>query len=382
MRAGSSEWGVLAPTLPVNGIPSSFHHEEDPMKMMWWCSGLISCLILGLASPAKALEVEILGQVNHMVMWADDGDQDDFFVADNDNSSTRIRFQGEETFDAVKTGIQIEIEAQRNASNTLTIDRDDDGTLEWNDRWLNVYFGTPFGRFEIGKGDGAANNSAEQDLSGTGVIIYSDTTATAGSFIWKNSDGTPFREGTTIGATRSNFDGLSRNERLRYSTPSFAGLFLAASVTNGQAWETGLWYAAELYGKLAAAIAYVNGEDRDAFDQWSGSISWLAPFGLNLTFAYGLRDFDTSTNGRAEAENYYGKVGYKFDIHAISIEYGLTEDLQTEGDDSSHYGLGYVIMPWEAVELYAAYRNYMLDVDTGSDPEDFRQLMAGTRIKF
>ncbi|KJS33224.1 MAG: hypothetical protein VR64_03165 [Desulfatitalea sp. BRH_c12] len=352
------------------------------MKKAYCLAALLAvCLVLGAFSPAMALEAKVSGQINQMVMWADDGDEDDFFVADNDSSSTRFRFTGSEKFGAVTAGFQFEMEAQRNASNFVTIAQTDDGDFEWNDRWMNVYFDTAFGKFEIGKGDSAANNTAEVDLSGTAVVTYSDINATGGSFAWQNDDGTDF--GTTISGTRNNFDGmLSRTERLRYNTPLFAGFQLAGSVSNGDGWDASLWYAAEFYGKLAAAIGYTKPEDRSAATdyQLAGSISWLAPFGLNLTASYGTRELEAP--GRDDATTWMGKVGYKFDIHAVSVEYGMTSDLRLDGEDSSNWGVAYVVNPWKPVEFYAAYRHYMLDAAAGPDPEDIQVAMAGTRIKF
>jgi hypothetical protein len=68
-----------------------------------------------------AFEAKLSGQVNQMMMWADDGNEDDFFVADNTNSSTRFRFTGSQPFGKIKAGFQIELEAQRNRSNELFI---------------------------------------------------------------------------------------------------------------------------------------------------------------------------------------------------------------------------------------------------------------------
>ncbi len=364
------------------------------MKRTWINSAIIAMaalLAIGGLTPAQALDVKVSGQVNQMAMWADDGDLDNFFITDNSNSSTRFRLTGEEAMGAVKVGFQIEMEALRSPSNGLTMATENDGasTFNLNDRWLNVYFDTQFGKLEIGKGDSAANTTAEVDLSGTNVINYSDINATAGAFVWKNSDGTDFRGGDDVNNTRDNLDGaLSRTERIRYNTPSFAGLTLAGSVANGEAWDTSLSYAAEIYGKLAAAIGYTDTRKRDGatagvdlnYTQLSGSVSWLAPFGLNITAAYGERYLDI--DNREDPINYYFKVGYKKAIHAVSVEYGLTEDLDTNGDKSSHYGVAYVINPWKPVELYASYRIYSLDVDTVDDPEDIQQAMVGTRVKF
>ncbi len=336
-----------------------------------------------------ALDVKLGGQVNQMIMYADDGDEDSSFITDNDNSSTRFNISGEEDFGNIKTGFKIELEAQRNASNRLTIDQVDDGDFEFNERWLNAYFKGAFGSVEIGKGDGAANGTTEVDLSGTSVINYSDVNATAKSFVWKNSAGTAFRnQGSeeeadllNVGDTRDNFDGLSRNERVRYNTPDFGGFTVSFSLTNGEAFEVGGNYDSEIAGqKLGVALGYIDGGDRDAYSQYGGSISWLAPFGLNLTAAYGMRQYDEGD--QEDPTNMYLKVGYKWSNHALSIEYGLTTDLAQEGDESANYGLAYVVKPWKPVELYASYRMYTLETDDQEEPEDISQLMAGTRIKF
>jgi hypothetical protein len=67
------------------------------MKNLYVKSGLllfVSLLICDGLIPTRAFEVKLAGQVNQMIMWADNGKQSDFFVADNDNSSTRFRFTG------------------------------------------------------------------------------------------------------------------------------------------------------------------------------------------------------------------------------------------------------------------------------------------------
>jgi hypothetical protein len=368
------------------------------MKRTRIYSGIIALMamfvVLAALTPAHALDAKVSGQINQMVLYADDGDQNDFFVTDNDSSSTRIRFTGEEAFGAVKAGVQFEIEAQRNASNRLTMNQNSEGAyngsetgFEWNDRWLNVYFDTKFGKFEIGKGDTAANNTTEVDLSGTSVVTYSDMTATGGGFRWINENGTPLGgpAGPSISSTHYNFDGiLSRSERVRYNTPTFAGFQAAASVSNGDGWDSSLWYAAEVYGKLAAAIGYTKPQSRaEGTDyQLAGSVSWLMPFGLNLTAAYGIREFEAA--GRDNAAGWYGKIGYITGIHAVSVEYGLTQDFFAEGYDGTVWGAAYVINPWKPVELYVAYRNYSLNVDVAgiSDPGDIQVAMLGTRVKF
>lgn len=346
-------------------------------------------MIFTWLTPAGAMEVKISGQINQMVLWTDDGDNSEVFITDNDNSSTRLNFAGEEDFGTFKTGFRVEVEAQRNASDQLVMEQEDDGEFEFNDRWLNVYFKGDFGTVELGKGDGAANNTTEVDLSGTKVINFAKVHSTAKSFLWIDDDGNPYRDNgeggapdyLTVGDTHSNLDGLGLNERLRYDTPSFGGFTASGSITNGSAWELAGTYANEFSGhQIEAAMGFVDGGDRQDYTQFGGSVSWLAPFGLNLTGAYGLRNYEESDT--EDATNMYAKIGYKWSIHALSVEYGKSEHLDRKDDEASNWGVAYVVKPWGSVELYGSCRLYMLTAESGNDPNDINQVMAGTRIKF
>ena len=363
---------------------------------------LLAALLVtwGLVTPAAALEAKLSGQVNQLVTIIDDGDEQDTFVADNDNSSTRFRFTGEEALGSVTAGFVMEFEAQRNASNKLQIDNDNPtdeaGDFEVAERHLDAYLKTNFGKVSLGLGSGAADGTAECDLSGTTLVIKSDAAPTVGSIRWKDENGNTIGgdDPINVGDTRDNLNGLGRNQRLRYDTPDFAGFSVAASSTNGDAYEVALWYAADIGGKLAAALGYVDSGDiegDDDYTQISASISWLAPFGLNVSLAYGTRSYEDdsvysgTTIEREDVTHLYGKIGYKFGIHAVAVDYGVNNDLLFEEVSSSNYSVGYVVKPWNPVELYAAYRIYMLDVDEDYYPDDIEnitQMLAGMRIKF
>lgn len=337
-------------------------------------------VFLGLL-PVQALEVKLSGQVNRAVMWADNGKDTEVLHVDNDNSSTRFSLTGSEKLnDSVAVGVVWENEFQSNASNKVDVGQDNDGGSEFNDRKLEAYFVVPFGKLSIGQGDGAANGTAEEDLSGTSVIMYSGVNDTAGSIQFRDSNDTPIAK---VDSTRNNFDGLSRNDRLRYDTPTFGGATFSVSTTNGGAYELAARYSADFdgFGKITTAIGYVDANNRadPEYTQVGGSVSWLHTSGINLTFSSGARSIEDTDN---DPVNYYGKLGYKFDIHAIAVEYGMTEDLAQDKDKSKNYGLAYVIKPWNGVEFYGTYRTYELDRDGTSNIEDIHQVMMGTRVKF
>jgi len=210
-------------------------------------------------------------------------------------------------------------------------------------------------------------------------FTYSDIGTTAAGVTFVDSTGASV---ATVGSVHANFDGLSRNDRLRYDSPKLGPVILSASATNGDAWELAARVTTELenIGKIAAAIGYVDSQDRSTpeFDQIGASISWLHDTGVNLTLVYGVRDPD----GGIEAENYYAKLGYKRGKHAVSVEWGQTDDLAAAGDEANSYGAGYVFNVYKGIELYAGYRLYELDRSSGLSIEDINILMAGTRVKF
>jgi hypothetical protein len=329
-------------------------------------------------------------------MWADNGNNDELFHVDNSNSSTRYRLVGsEKVSDWAEVGVVWESEFVSNPSSSVDIGQNDDGISEFRERKLEAWFGNKSaGKLWIGQGDGAANGTSEVDLSGTSVIMYSSVNDTAGGIYFRDSTDTPVAR---LGATRSNFDGLSRNDRLRYDSPQFFGATVSASITNGDAWELAGRWAGEFsgLGKIAAALGLVDNGDRGTeFRQLGGSVSWLAPFGLNVTFAGGMREFtgglrdgDDSINmytkvGYDDSINMYTKVGYKWSIHAVAAELGQTNDLDENGDKSRNVGVAYVITPWSGVEFYGTIRSYELERDGVSNIEDIGQLMVGTRVKF
>jgi predicted porin len=346
--------------------------------------GIVAGVLLVGLNSAQALEVKLSGQINRAMMWADNGNNDELFHVDNDNSSTRFRLVGsEKVSDRIEVGVVWESQFESNSSSSVDIGQDGDGASSFTERKLEAWFGNQSaGKLWIGQGDGAANGTSEVDLSGTSVIIYSGVNDTAGSINFRDSNDTVI---TTIGSTRSNFDGLSRNDRLRYDSPSFFGTTVSASITNGDAWELAGRWAGEFQGlgKIAAAVGLVDNGDRGTdFQQLGGSVSWLAPFGLNLTFAGGIREWSEGSRDGDDSLNLYTKVGYKWDIHAVAGEFGQTNDLAADGDESRNVGAAYVITPWSGVDFYATIRTYELERDGVDNIEDIGQIMVGTRVKF
>ncbi|MGD8962316.1 MAG: porin [Desulfobacterales bacterium] len=351
----------------------------------------IALTILLILPAAQALDFKISGQLNRAILWGDNGNDDDLKFVDNDNSSTRFRFTGSNTFNDVWTvGFKWENEMQSNASNSDEIDigeNFDTGDVDFNERHMDVYFqhGT-FGKLSLGQGDTASNSTSEVDLSGTTVVAYSSIEDMAGGFSFRDDDDNPV--GADIGSAFSNFDGFSRRDRVRYDTPKFGPVFFSASYMNGQSYDFAGRFAYEWdgFGKLAAAASWLPADTvRDSFRQYSGSISFLHNSGFNLTFS-GANRYDTP--GDDEPYNLYGKIGWKLEKWAFAVDYTYSEDVDEEDDEAQSIGAAAVWTPWESVELYTCYRYHDLDRDRAQRPagtgnaEAIHAVMLGTRVKF
>ena len=178
------------------------------------------------------------------------------------------------------------------------------------------------------------------------------------------------------GQAFNNFDGLSRNDRIRYDTPKFGPIGVAVSAGTDKG-EIAVRYSQKLGGgaKVGAAVGYVTDDAAD-FQQLGLSASYLTASGFNITGAYGERDLDDSALDPTAA---YIKVGQKFGAHNVSLSYTLTDDQAAANVEAERVNLAYVYHIKKGIELFADYENAQLDV---AGAEDKNLLSFGSRIKF
>jgi predicted porin len=340
---------------------------------------LMTGVVMAIGAPAYALDFTISGQLNRAAMYADDGKTAKWFFVDNDNSSTRFRFRGSNDFEnGWKVGFLWEVEMQSNASNKVSMDNDEDTTdVHFDERHMDIWI-EKWGTLRLGQGDTASNGTSEVDLSGTTVAAYSDINAVGGDFEFRDGND---KTGITVGGSRSNFDGFSRKDRVRYDTPRWAGFFASGSIEGQSQWDVAARYAGDFgWARFAAAAGWADfGTSSDSKDnEFSSSASMLFDFGLSLTASYAGVDQDNKNPW-----NLYGKIGYQFlEKHAASVQYSRTKHRSNDNDKGDSFNVAYVFTPWKSVELYGTYYLHMLDLDDGNDPDDINIFMTGARIKF
>lgn len=342
---------------------------------------------LGLAAaPAQALEGSFSGHLNRAWMAADDGEDSESFFVDGEPSNTRVRVTGtQEVSPGLEAGLYMEWELVSNNSSDVSIDAAGGGTdpgFEENERHFDAFIQGDWGKLSLGQGNGAANGATESDLSGTFIAGYAGIADIGGNIAFRNEDTLAF--GPRITDVSDQFDFLSRYDRVRYDFPS-AGPVSVAIATGTVGGDDATDAAVRLNtdfdgGKFAGALGFsslATGGVDGSVETTGGSGSVLFDNGFNVTLSFANREDDD----QLDASNFYTKVGYRSGQHAVSADFGVTEDLAAEGDEGETTGVQYVYKPIDWMELYAAGKVHSLDRDA-QDFDDISIFIAGTRIKF
>ena len=331
-------------------------------------------------------KLSINGFVNRMVSIIDDGKNTEAYFVDNDNSESRVNVVGTANInDDLTLGSRIELAIAPNKSGNINQNSQEADNI-FTQRWTEAsLLSKRFGKLSVGKGNVAAFGAAAVDLSRTGLISYSSIVDTAGGMFFRQKSDDALTD-VRIGNAYSNFDGLLRQNRVRYDTPTFHGFHLSTSAFSEQRYDGALFWGGQGYGLKAAAGAHITDTNQDDADyQYAGSFSILhEDTGLNFTLSSGKLERDDQN----DPYNFYGKVGwltnpFSFGWTALGVDYTRSVNLPTEDDDSYSIGVA-VVQSFEkyGTELYGLYRLYSLDRDVEPSVQDINVVSIGTRVTF
>lgn len=339
------------------------------------------------------VKLKIYGKINKAMMWADDGKSSRAMVVDNDNTSSRFGLIADAPVnEMVSFGATMEYEFQSNGSNDMTLHTGagdtGQGQTGFNERKAEVYVThKTLGKLSLGQGDTASEGTSEVDLSGTGIasnVVLMQTLGTSLQF--RNAAGATI---VSRGSVFNNLDGLSRNDRIRYDTPSFAGFALATSYVSGGMGDVGVTYAGQ-WGRIKAAAAAgywsQSGTSTTTEGGWDGSASLLDASGLNFTLSGGKRNHKSS-NANPDPSFVWGKVGYMAKIFGagstnFGVDYGKMSDLNGRATDGKMYGIS-AVQNFKDIgaDAYITYRNFSYDA-VAVNAEDIRIIMTGLQVQF
>ena len=343
-------------------------------------------------NPNPTIRLDIAGQVNQVMNVADDGDKTKVYFVDNDTSGSRIRFAGVSIFEeGPEVGATLEVALSPNNSFDVSQDNEIAGDFI-SVRRADIYvIDERFGRLMFGRGNAAAENTAEYDLSIVGgPIMMSGVSFPIGGLQFVE-DGAP--TGLSIGDAFFNFDG-SRQNRVRYDTPMFGPFQLSGSAGADQRWDFAVtiggdydhWTGVEL-GPFTglAAFSISDPSDHGVDYRVAGSASLLhRDSGLSLT---GSSGFDAGVSG-GTPYNVYGKLAwdttpFAFGDTSFGVDYTWTENVDTAGNEGQSVGIAAVQgIRRFGVQLYSQYRWLTLDQEAAPNPDDIHVFTLGSRVRF
>ena len=409
-----------------------------------------------VSSGADRVHVSLSGQVDRMLLYGDDGRDSGVRNVDNNNSSTRVRIVGEGRIsDTASGGIDIETELRPNSSATTTLTQNlpqPASASTFTVRAAEAYMqDVRYGGIRLGFGSTASYLTAQVDLSGTALASYALVADFDGGFAFRQrgasrvpaaggqfvaSPGGAY--GPAVGAVFNYFDGLGRDDRIRYDSPRWMGFGLAASLVDGGAFDVALRYAGEFSGnQLVGAVAFADAVSRrhltlgnvsgfpgaaanlygyagvptgangteslstpaspaegdvsaNGSYNYDGSLSLLLNNGLNFTVAGGYRDVDyLDPQGRKLTPTFlFGKIGYQrmlfpdAGLSAVSFDYAQNNALQFAGDRAASYSVAFVqSIDAAATDLFLDARIQTLSRSYA----DYYNLLAiglGARVRF
>ena len=344
----------------------------------------------GVRSGNDKVNVQLYGHLNKALLYANDGNEDNLYVVDNSNSSTRLGINGvARPTDNLEAGTRIEVQFATNPSNSVSqINENNVGTNSFTKRWFDAYLlSKRFGEVRLGHGSTASDGVSEVDLSGTAVIGYSSVEEMAGGQLFYDNASAALSS-TQVKGVFNNMDGLGRDDRIFYRTPDIQGFQAATSWISGGASDLSLGYAGKL-GPFAVAAKGAYASFGSLFPtietQISGSASVYHASGLNFTVAAGTQELKNAT--RTDATFWYGKIGYRKNFFgigetALAADWGQNSNAAANNDQADSFGLLGVqdINKWGS-EYYLGFRNYNLD-RPGTDLNSIQSVMSGVRVKF
>jgi len=361
----------------------------------------------GTVSNGNGNSVTLSGQINKAFAYHDDGKASDTAIVDNDNSGSRFRILGSgKVNEAVSVGTAMEIEFQDAAMNDWKVNdsnsnanpadaegsgADTFGQTHFNQRRMEAFIShKQFGKVSIGQGPTASDGTAESSLSGAGIAAgggfnFNDSSQNVRTVNQANNTfGTD-----TWGTKFTNLDGLSRNDRIRYDTPTFAGFQVSGSALGNGAADVALRYSGKFGGiKVKAATSYVNtsGSSTTVDNTYVVSAAAEHDSGINVRGTYGKAMKKAAATD--DTKSYSLGIGYDASLTSMgttsfAVGYFKTDDLQTNDDEATQVDFGVVQSIKDAgTELYVGVALLEFEDSSAVNYEDATSIIAGTRIKF
>lgn len=364
------------------------------------------------------LSLKLSGMINRAILWHSNGKNSNTVHVDNDNAPTRLNITAIGKYsESLSVGATIEAALKSNSTESVDVKNAPNTNFNFSRRKIEVFAQhKALGDVYLGHGPMASDSTMEAtDFSKTGVV-------SEGASVQFTAEGTRFFDSTsnaksvidvqtpTVNTVFDSGDGLSRRDRIRYNSPSFAGFSLQTShsyAARSDNWDVALKFAGDIgQTKLAAQVAHStnNSLTRAAtagtiptkYKQINGSAGILFENGISLFAGIVNRDWNLANVPNAKV--YHGKLGYQHKffeagLTAFAVDYGhftnMIFDSRTGFERDKYLGKTYGIMAVQfldriGTEVYMIYRHHRLEGPSARAARfnDVKALMTGMRVKF
>jgi hypothetical protein len=389
----------------------------------------------------RKVSLTVTGAVNKAILAWDDGEESNVYVVGNKNDQSNFSFVGEaDIAKGWKAGYEILIRLEDTLSDAVdqATESPASGFTFWQSHWWIE--NEKLGKISVGRASRVSDTAPEVDLSESGLAGYAGVQDVGGGFLFRRRDGA--LGALTWGDVYNHFNGDTADV-VRWDSPDFAGLSVAASWGEDDIWDVGARYSGNAAGFVVeGAIAYTETSDENGIEGDGdtpnstivGSAAVLhEPTGLNVAVAAGQREFDASVQDAdgvsrtaADARFIYAKLGWLAKLNGLGPtafygEYGRFKNFvsagvdaegvaslsftdvanvcagagdacRVTGNDADVWGFG-AVQHIESAEMqvYIGWRRHSADFDlvdvTGNavseaGVEDFDTLIAGAKISF
>jgi hypothetical protein len=355
------------------------------------------------------VNLTIGGQIVRSLIYADDGEHSQLFHVDGRTTGTRVRYivSGQLT-ESIKVGGLIEHDVGQSNNSftfangtttasvvsaggtgaTVGVATGNDSSSDTTSFGIRHHFVSfehkSLGKLSLGQTNSASNGTMELGYAGSGNLTLAGGTMLSGIEFTTGTNGA--FSGLAAASQTNTFDGLSRDDVIRYDTPKFGGFSLATSMQDEGTFDVALRYGGKIAGlSVKAAAHYANIEAGAGGEQFGISAAVKHSSGLSARAAYGGQSVNAS--GRTPRATIAG-VGYSAKISSLGstdfyFEWYNAEDIAAAGRDMDTYYFG-VSQKLSSIgsEVGLVYGQHSLDDTASTDYNDINAVMFQTKLNF
>jgi hypothetical protein len=367
----------------------------------------------GVVHSQKKVKIKLYGQIARQFGFVGDGESVTFKQGANGNTSTRMGIdgRGKVTNDiSLRTRMEFQVQSGDTGGGTQFVNQGGSSS-RFVVRHLDVIMSSKkFGAVWMGRGDSSSNGTSEVNLAGmdTARLGGSNVNTIAEYRLMDKNSGLIPQQVATVDRFFNSFDGASRQNRLRYDTPTFFGFKGSVSLIDKHNFDSSVRYKGKIAGtQLAAGVGFChtrgaqsagsgacfgNGGTIQGISQVNGSVSFKTPIGLGATFSGGTQWRDITAAAASTVANnpwninpsifYTGKFS---ELGSTTFEYSFqySEDVRAPGDE----GMSHSVIALQRVDsiggdYFVTFRYVDAETATNNNIEPLWFVGGGFRQRF